>query len=195
MIDLQLNLLSPAKKKHYYQFFRFLFIKETLEFIMVACCLVAIMHLVGWLLLTATLNDLAASSLVVNKESVVHNQEIKNINALMKEFLTAGDDYAMLSPHLMQLSTTLPPDIKLNAVVLDRTNKSIVISGLAATRDSLLRYVTMVRQLTWIGSFAEPASSLFQKENINFEIRAPLQQILPVKPLTPIRPPSNRSEQ
>ena len=68
----------------------------------------------------------------------------------------------------------LPADIKLIGFDLNRGNNTITLSGTATTRDALLSFQKVIEGVAWFKSTNAPTSQLFQKENINFEIRGGL---------------------
>jgi len=175
MLSLKLNLLSPQKRTGVTNLVSFLFTKEILEFVIFTCALLATIHLAGWLMLTSTLNDLTASTLLVNREVPGHSQEIKRINKIIKNFNDSANGYLPLSPRLLEIIRTLPSDIKINSLSINRVDQSFLLSGVAATRDSLLRYQKIIQSIPWIEGTANPASLLFQKENVSFDIKARLK--------------------
>lgn len=176
MMPIRLNLLPARKKIWFASMIRFLFIKEMLEFTIFTCAIMAIAHLLGWLLLTQTLNDLASSSLLVNREYPIVNQDIRQINKLTKDVATASANYGALSPYLVSLAQTLPTGIVLSRLDIDHTGKNVNISGVAKTRDVLLDYQNVVSHLSWLESASAPAPQLFQKEDIGFDITARLKE-------------------
>lgn len=188
MMNLHLNLISPAKKKRFFTLAHFLFIKEILELIIFTAALLAVIYLVGWLVLTRTLNDLAQSSLVVNREIPAVNREIRKLNLLVGEIARSGENFSPLSPLLLELAKTLPADIRLTGLTLDKTNGSFIISGMAKTRADLLAYQETIGKLSWLEGTSAPTSQLFQKENINFEIRGRLKDYQPPTRVTPPQP-------
>lgn len=177
MLTLKLNLLSPQKKTKVSSLVRFLFTKEILEFVIFTCALLATIHLAGWLILTNTVNDLVASTLLINREAPGHSQEVKRINKIIKDFNASARDFLPLSPRLLEIIKALPPDIKINSLIISRSSQSFVLSGVAETRDSLLRYQKVIQSIPWIEGVANPTSLLFQKDNVSFDIKARLKNL------------------
>ncbi len=179
MLTLKLNLLSPYKKTKLTGLVRFLFTKEILEFVILICSLLATTHLIGWLVLTATTNDLAASMLLVNRDVPGHNQETKRVNKLIRDFNASARDYLPVAPRLEEIIKTLPYDIKINSLVINRVDQTLLLSGTAQTRDALLRYQQIIRSIPWVEGVANPTSLLFQKENVSFDIKARFKSLSP----------------
>ncbi len=184
MMQSRLNLLSPYKKQRLTQLVHFLFIKELLELTILAASLMAIVHLTGWYLLTQHLDILAQSTTIVSRDFSRPHQTVVKMNSLIKALQRAGDGFAPLSPYLVELSMTLPADIRLTMINFDRSEQRLTIAGLAKTRAALLSFQAALHQLSWLGTVSTPTSQLLQKDNIPFEIKAQLQPAPAVKPVS-----------
>jgi len=180
---LRVSLLSPLKKGKLQKLIQFLFTKELLEMVIFTCTILAVTQLVGWLILTRSVSDLAQTSLLVNRETPPFVQDIRRVNKLAKDLLASGQDFYPISPRLYDIIDSLPPNIKLSAVIIDRENQTAEIDGLAATRDAFLMYQDILTSIPWITDVSSPVSQLFQKENIGFEFHMKLKNIPKLKPL------------
>jgi hypothetical protein len=181
MMSLQLNLLSPEKKTNLLNLARFLFLKEMLEFLIFTLAILAIMMLCGWYVLAGIFSDVTESALVVNRETPTINQDVRRLNYNTKNLVAAGKEFYPLTPRLLDIINSLPPTIKLNAISINRETNSITINGTAETRDDLLNYQTIIASIPWMNSASSPASQLFQKDNINFDLHATLVNFPPLK--------------
>ncbi|MBI5729373.1 MAG: PilN domain-containing protein [Candidatus Magasanikbacteria bacterium] len=176
MMTLRLNLLPPQKKTGLAAMVRYLFAKEMLEFTIFTCALLATAYLSSWYVLSQALNDLASSSLLVNRELPTVNQEIRRINTLTKEIGLSGAGYAPVTPYIIQIASTLPPAIRLTSLTIDTGSGAVGIAGMAKTRAAFLDYQKILSASPWLEGVNTPTSQLFQKENVNFEIRARLKK-------------------
>lgn len=174
MMSLQLNLLSPDKKNNLVSLARFLFLKEMLEYLIFTSAILAIMIISGWFVLADVFSDVTDSALAVSRETPSINQDVRDLNINTRNLVVAGREFYPLTPRLFDIIKSLPPTIKLNAVSINREDNSVTINGTAATRDDLLNYQTIISSIPWLKSAGAPASQLFQKENINFELHAAL---------------------
>lgn len=175
MALLTLNLLSPRKKTRLLNVVRFLFTKELLEFAVLTSAFLAITYLLGWIVLTNTFNGLTVSVLLVNRETPTYNQEIRNTNSLLRDTIASAAGYRPLTPRLNEIIDHLPPDIHLTTLVIDQTAGSLVMTGVAQTRDALLGYESALGHFSDLEKLPDPYSELFQKDNVNFEIHARLK--------------------
>lgn len=174
MMVLRINLLSPTKKSKLKQLVRFLMIKELLELILLTVSLLGITHILGWLVLTSFLSDLAASTTTINRDYTHRNQEILSVNSQIHTLQEASADFVPLSPRLYEIISSLPSDVRLTSFEINRTNQMLIISGIAKTRFSLLNYQQVLEKIPWAGTLDIPPSQLFQKDNVGFEIHAPI---------------------
>lgn len=175
MLTLHLNLLAPEKKKRLVDVVRFLLSKELVEIAILTACLTAIAHLAGWLILVQALQDLTESAFLINRAAPAASHDIRSFNKLFKDVATSAQGYTPLTPRLVELATSLPPTIKLTAVIVDHAGGTLLLNGVAQTRAALLEYENQLKQLAWLSDITEPPSLLFQKENIDFELKAQLK--------------------
>ncbi len=181
MFNTAINLLSPQKKNSLKKVVQFLFIKEMLELTIFTCVLLSITHLLAGLVMTKTLNDLANTSLLINREFPSINGDIRRVNALIKNVNDSSSSYTNLSPKLLELIRTIPNDIQVDGVSLNRKDLTLSLSGVAQTRDALLHFQTVLSSLPWITQVSTPVSQLFQKDNISFQIQTTIKDVLRAK--------------
>lgn len=169
---------------------KFIFFKDMLEIVLLVAAFLSVILLWSWFALQNQFNNLSQSALLVNREYSHYNQDIRKLNIVVKQFNLSNKSYAPLSPKILELATKLPNNIKLNSLFINRKDNTVTISGIAKTREALLAYQETLKNYSWIGSVETPTSQLFQKENVNFEIKAspknlpPLNGSQPRKPIT-----------
>ncbi len=173
-MKLQLNLISPDKKKNLAVLVRYLFIKEMLEVTIFTLALLAMMYIFAWFVIAGAMSDAVESSLLISREAPPVNREIQNLNRQTRNIIISAETFSPLTPKIIELSASLPVDIKLIGLDLDRNSNSITLTGTAATRSALLDFQTVIEDISWIKGITTPNSQLFQKENINFEIHGKL---------------------
>ncbi len=172
LLNTTINLLSKEKRKRLEHLTKFIFIRDILEIVLLVYAILAITLLLSWLVLQENFNNLAGSSVLVNREYSKYNQEIRQVNTSIRNLNQAAKYYAPLSPKIAEIINTLPKDIKINSFELDQAQSKMVLSGTAVTRDALLNYQKILKQINWLENIETPTSQLFQKENINFEVKA-----------------------
>ena len=172
MLPSKINLLPPDKKELIKKLVKFIFFKEMLEITLLVTSFLSIVLLWSWFFIQNQYNDLTQSALLINNKYSNYNQEIKKINTAIKQFDSANKNFSPLTPKILELVEKLPSDIKINSLSIDRQKNTLSISGVAKTREALLSYQTLLKNYYWLESIQTPTSQLFQKENVNFEIKA-----------------------
>lgn len=177
MFSAKINLLSIEKKKRLEQLIKFIFFKELVEIILLVSALLSIVLLLSQSILQREFNDLSQSATLVNREFSHYNQEIRKINSIIKNFNNASKNYSPLSPKILEFIQKTPSDIKISSLNIDQTAGTIIISGTAKTRNSLLSYQDSLKKYAWISGVQAPTSQLFQKDNVNFQINARIKKL------------------
>jgi len=177
MFESNINLLSPHKKSRLKKIVQFLFVKEMLEFCIFTCILLSITHILGGLILSQALNDLATSSLLINRDFPGINDDIRRVNKLTKGVVESSAAHSALSPKLVELIQTIPNDIRLDAITLNRDTLTLTLAGTAKTRDALLNFPKVLSAIPWMNQVLTPVSQLLQKDNISFEIKTTVKNI------------------
>lgn len=178
MFNVTLNLIPPDKKVHLKNLVRFIFIREILEIIIFISAILAIALLWSWMVLQDQFNNLANSAILVNRDYSKYNTEIRAINNAVKNINQSSRGYLSISPKIADIINTLPNDIKINSVEINRPQNKIAIVGTALTREAFLNYQTICQSIPWLEKVETPTSQLFQKENISFEIKANLKNFV-----------------
>jgi hypothetical protein len=191
LLNTTINLLSKEKRGRLEHLTKFIFVRDILEIVLLIYTILAIVLLWSWRVLQENFNNLAESSVLVNREYSKYNQEIRQINGNIRNFNQAAKNYSTFSPKTAEIITTLPPTIKINSLELDRRQSKAVLSGTALTRGDLLNYQKVLKQINWLGNTETPTSQLFQKENINFEVKA---QIKGLSDLLPVEKPRKTTQ-
>ncbi|KKP59539.1 MAG: hypothetical protein UR53_C0001G0039 [Candidatus Magasanikbacteria bacterium GW2011_GWC2_34_16] len=178
MFNVTLNLIPPDKKNHLKNLVRFIFIREILEIIIFISAMLAISLLWSWMVLQDQFNNLANSAILVNRDYSKYNTEIRTINSAVKNISQSSQGYFPVSPKIADIIDTLPNDIKINSIEINRTQNKITIAGTALTREAFLNYQAVCQSIPWLEKVETPTSQLFQKENISFEIKANLKNFV-----------------
>ena len=176
-MNIDLNLLPVAKKSRLEYIVNFLLTKDILELVILICSILTAALIWSWNFMENDFIALAESDTAVNREYYSYNQGVKNINDLIKNINLANQNFVPIAPKIKELINSLPNDVKINSIQLDRHGQTLVINGTALTRSALLNYQQILNNISWITQVETPASQLFQKENINFEFKTKLKNL------------------
>lgn len=177
MMNIHLNLLPVVKKNRLEYLINFLLTKDILELVIIIASVLAATLIWSWIFLENDFANLAASATAVNREYYTYNQDVKKINDLVRNINLANQNFIPITPRAKELINSLPNDIKINSIQVDRRAQTLIITGTALTRSALLHYQDVLNGISWITQVETPASQLFQKNNINFEFRAKLKNL------------------
>ena len=175
MLILNLNLLSPTKKKSNEYIVHFLFLKGILEISIFIITILAIALILSWKVLQEDFDYLSASAILVNKGSSTYNQEIRKINKINRNLVISGKNFQTILPRFLEIANLLPASVKLTTLQLNLLDNKLLISGTALTRDDLLSLQDNLKQITLIKTFTIPPAQLFEKKNVNFELHIELK--------------------
>lgn len=109
-----------------------------------------------------------------NASSITEIEKSKNS---IKKLYQTGLNFQLLTPRFWEIIESVPTNIYLKNIALKIDSTTIIIPGVAKTRDALIKYEKVLSELSWVIKTNLPRSQFLQKENINFEIE------LIVKPL------------
>lgn len=177
MMNIHLNLLPTTKKNRLEYLTNFLLTKDILELVIIIGSVLSAALIWSWVFLENDFANLAASAAAINREYYTYNQDVKNINNLVRNINLANQNFAPIIPRTKELINSLPNDIKINSMQIDRRGQTLKITGTALTRSALLNYQDVLNKISWITQVETPASQLFQKDNINFEFKAKLKNL------------------
>ncbi len=189
-----INLLPERKKEGLEKLIKFLFFKEILEVILLVCAFLSMTLLWGWIILQDHFTDLSQSALSVNKEFSKYNQEVRKINSTIKTLNASSLGFSPLTPKILEFTNKLPDDIKLSSLDFSRETGTFSISGVAKTRDGLLKFQTLLQSLDWLEQVQSPTSQLFQKQDISFDIKAKTKNIPLLEPQV-VKPRNNAANE
>ena len=177
MMNINLNLLPVIKKNRLDYIINFLLIRDILELIIIVGSILATTLIWSWFFMEKDFANLVANATAVNHEYYAYNQDVKNVNNMIRDINLANQNFLPLAPKLKELINSLPNDIKINFLQIDRQTQTLAITGTALTRSALLHYQGILNEIPWITTVETPASQLFQKDNINFEFKTKLKNL------------------
>ncbi|MBU0546252.1 hypothetical protein KKA13_03290 [Patescibacteria group bacterium] len=185
MMRLNLNMLSPERKKRLSRLIDLVFLKSILAIITLFVALVAIILLWGWQVLAEKFNGLSQNTVSITKETSSFSRDIGKINYTLREVSLAGNKYAPITPKLTEIINSIPSQIIINSINLSRETNSFETAGTAVNRDVLLNFEDKIKTISWLTEVSAPRSQLFQKDDVKFVVRAKLNGIPPAPNLPP----------
>ena len=188
MKDVFLNLMSPDKKRRLDTLVRFLLTRNILEIILFFCCVLGIALVLGWWVLAGDTSELNVSSPLLNPSANTYNQNVQALNKLIVDSAQAGRGYDRLAWRVLDLAHATPAQVYWQSLTIDRRAGTMSLSGKAATREALLTLEQNLQAVPWLTTVSAPLSQLLNKNDIDFQITATLQDVEPLRQLPPPRP-------
>ena len=148
------------------------FTKSTLETILFLLCVTGVALLAGQWVLQGYFNELTVNIVTAANQQANANQEIKEINRVLRVTGEIQNGYTLWTPLIEELLPSIPEQITLSELNIERQKQTIILSGFAKTRDDLLSLQQALEQVSFIDSINMPLSQLTKKENISFSFVA-----------------------
>jgi len=175
MLPTRLNLLLPTKKKYLKRMIYVQFIKSLLETLLVTICISSIIILGGRWILQEHFNSLIENITSISNQHIGTNKIIIDINKTLNETEEIQEKYILWTPIIADFVNSIPEDITLSSIDMDKEKKIFTISGTAENRESLLNFQQTLENLPSIANAPIPISQLTTKESISFSINANLK--------------------
>lgn len=170
----RLNLLPPQKQSYLQRMVIVQFIKNTLEALLIVVCLMGVGLLGGQYVLQNHFNQLTESTLGLSAGRSQRNNEIREVNAALRQYTNIYDGYILWTPYLIEIGNAIPEGVVMGSLDFNANGASFQFSGLAATRADLLALEEQLEMLDFISNITIPLSQLTQQENIRFTLIADL---------------------
>jgi Tfp pilus assembly protein PilN len=165
-----LNLIPPIKKHELRLAQLYLVIKNLIIFTLFITVIVGIVLLASKMILQNHFNKMVAESTLTTKYANIFNKDIKEFNRQLNTVETIQKDHVAWTNFFIKFSPLVPDDIGIYNLSLDKDK--IVLTGLAKTRDQLLKFKENLENSSLFSEVITPLEDLLKKENVDFHIKA-----------------------
>ncbi len=172
MFPTRLTFLPTEKRTYLDHLIYIQFIKNTLETCLIVLTMVALILVGGGWVLQGYFTSLIAQVALTTSKQSHRNAEIKAANATLQQISAIQKEYMLWTPIIIEVANVIPPHVTLTSMSLDAGKKIYSFTGVADTRDDLLRLQTALESLPSVQTVTIPLSQLTEKENIAFSITA-----------------------
>ena len=169
---LHLNILPKSQKKEIKLKLLFVALKNLFAFIVILLILYIITFLAVKLMLQMHFVDTIEETTLVTKSTQNYSKQVHDINIQIDAVDTIQNKSTNWSYLLEFLSKGINNDIALSGLAINRTNDTIILSGFAGSRQSLLELNEQLENSGIFENINFPISNILEKDNINFEIGA-----------------------
>ncbi|MDP1709817.1 MAG: hypothetical protein Q8L21_02935 [Candidatus Komeilibacteria bacterium] len=181
-----LNLLPDCQKNRLNKERTFLLTETVVGSILMLTIASSIILTVARLILIDQYNKIKHDTSLVNVERLILESRIDSLNDKIRTADKIQQNFSKWSDIVYKLTATLPADITLSYLQLNRETKILRLNGQAKNRDSLLAAKTALEAAPLIKSLEAPLSNLLEKNNIEFRFIAQLRDdAFAINPVTP----------
>lgn len=173
---LYLNLLSEQKKEELQKKILLEFTTTILELLFSITVLAAIILLVSKIILQNSFNEAIAQSTLITTSYGAINQEIRGLNTQIEQIDRLERERLLAADFLTHMAELTPKEVTIKSLSLNAQDKNVLLSGKAATRDSLLLFIKNLEGGGLYTRVESPISNIFERTNINFTLSAVLNK-------------------
>lgn len=171
---LQLNLLSPEKKKVLTDIFYILYFKVMVEVLLGYSLIIAVTLFLASYTLSQNMQNFKEQTASIDREYQKINQQVTQINEELAKIYYVRQTTSDWSGRLVSFFNLNPVGVTLTGVDWSPQSRSFTIRGKAKSRDEFLRYKSELDKLPYLSNIQTPISTLIAKENIDFSLSAEL---------------------
>ncbi|KKR48294.1 MAG: hypothetical protein UT86_C0008G0007 [Candidatus Magasanikbacteria bacterium GW2011_GWC2_40_17] len=166
-----LNLIPPEKRKILYNIYLLFFFKIIAELLLLYSAIIGSFLIWAKIVLNDNLEKLQQTTFSMEAENKSINNQVMNINQILKKANLANLAYNDWSVYLVKLSNIKNDGISLSGVDLQKKGQTIILQGKALSRQNLLDYQKNLEIAAVVKNPQIPITVLTAKENIDFEIK------------------------
>ncbi|MEA3398742.1 MAG: hypothetical protein U9R06_03295 [Patescibacteria group bacterium] len=116
--------------------------------------------------------DTISQTSLVTKNIKNYSDQVDEINKKTQSIIAIQQEYHPLSELIFYLSKNISSEIRLYQLKVDNSGKTLHLTGLAKTRDSLLALKKSIDDNQNFANIVFPTKNLLKKNDIDFEISA-----------------------
>lgn len=176
---IELNLLSPEKKKKVNDIIRFVFMKSILELCVVLISLMGIITLMSQKILEDRFNQIALQTTLITSEHTPVGQKIKSINTRIRQIEYIQRPYHPLSIPFQKMREQTPKGVQWKSISFQE-NGRVLLEGEANTRQELLEFRDALTKLPFVQQVEAPLSTIVSATHVRFTFTIILRPILSI---------------
>ncbi|MBU4216907.1 hypothetical protein L6270_03710 [Candidatus Parcubacteria bacterium] len=166
-----LNIISPELKNEIKLKYIYRIIGKSFILIGVFLGFYAIILVSSRIVLSSYLSEVSQMNSTTNESTNNTVKAVNDVNKKLKEVAVIQKDEISWLNLLELISQNTSKDIKYNKISMDRNN-GLSLTGQSKTRDGLIKIKKFLDESAFLSDVDFPISNLLEKENINFNISA-----------------------
>ncbi len=125
-------------------------------------------------LLLNSFNEAIIQSTFVTREYGGMNSIIRRTNSKLATLNKIEQEFVPWSTIFLSVAKTIPPNISLSSLTVEKSGGNLLIQGIAKNRNDLLNFTKLLEGSSLFEFVESPLSNLLIKEDIAFELKAKL---------------------
>lgn len=175
---LRLNLVSEKQKKEIKLRHTYELVKKVNSLLIIFTLFSAFFIVAAKSILQNNFNKVVEQTSLVQRNSKSYNEQAQKINRVLNSVKYVQDDFVAWSDLLSFIPAYTNEGISLELIDVKQEKNSLILTGQAATRDDLLEFKNSLEAVDIFTEVNFPIKSLFEKENIAFNVSAQLNMKL-----------------
>lgn len=115
--------------------------------------------------------EISSKNVIATKNTDNYSKQVKDINKQISYIEGIEKNSVIWSNLIKFLFDNFPSDIKIKNININKSDNSMIISGIAGTRSSLILIRKYFEENNNFSLLSFPIQNLVEKQNINFEIK------------------------
>jgi len=167
-----LNLISPEQKKELGLRQFYILIKNLTIVFLLFTIILSIILLIAKMIIQNNFNKIVNDYSLTTRYGRIINSELENFDKQLNFIVNIQNEYIPWTNFITSFINSVPAEINLYGITLEKTNSQMKINGFAQNRDDLLRFKSNLENLSLLSEINVPLENLLKKEKIEFEIEA-----------------------
>lgn len=172
---IKINIIPNIIKKEIKTNYIYFIIKKFLYILIIVFSIFATFLIISEnILLSSLAKEINESTLDFKSLTNTSQNKVQDINNELNELYKIQNNFSRPSILLNQISIQTPEGITFSNLNIDNEKSLITFRGFATDRDKLLSFKTILENSDTFGNIDFPIKNLLLKKDINFEIKAKL---------------------
>ncbi len=151
------------------------FLKNIVETLLIFLAVTGIVLLGADWILQTYFTSLSENLTAISNQQLNKNTDLKNINGILLQTEKLQVQYTLWVEKIITISDAVPPGVVLTQLTLDAKNKTLLLGGVAETRENLLALQKNLEALPLLSGINIPISQLSLRSNLPFSIIGTLE--------------------
>lgn len=170
-----LNLLPPREKSEVRLLYILQFTKSCLSLLLFITIIGAVVISTAFFTLETDFYPMVSGTTLMQRDTKDFSQEVRRLNMELRAIKEIQEGGVEWSKVLIQFTETIPDDIQITSLVLNKTSLKVNIRGKAKTREDVLAFQDNLENFPLFSDVIGPVSNILYPKDVEFQFNAQLQ--------------------